>query len=86
MAKEEGAFCIKADVLCENTRALRFLEGHGFLLGEEKKALVPVSLHFHEASGMRRQAQSFSSFANARKPTQMIHSESPAESPTFAAN
>ncbi|CAE7194469.1 unnamed protein product [Symbiodinium sp. CCMP2456] len=86
VAKEEGASCIKADVLCENTRALRFLEGHGFLLGEEKKALVNVSLHFDEASGMRRQTKSFSSFANARKPTQMIHSESPAESPTFAAN
>ena len=83
VAKEEGASCIKADVLCENTRALRFLEGHGFNLGEEKKALIQVRLQFEEGS-MRRPA-SDNSLANSRKPTVMLHSEGLAQSPTFAS-
>ena len=85
MAKEEGAACIKADVLCENTRALRFLEGHGFHLGEEKRALIPVKLQFEEVAG-RRPLSQVPSLANMRKPTVMMHSEGPSASPTFAAS
>ncbi|CAE7456976.1 unnamed protein product [Symbiodinium natans] len=85
VAKEEGASCIKAEVFAENTRALRFLEGHGFHLGEGKKTLIPVRLQFEEASE-RRQPKDLPSLANHRKPTLLIHSETPAASPTFAAS
>lgn len=75
LSRMEGAACIKADVFCENKRALRFLEGHGFQLGVPTHSgrLVPAKYQLTDSSHHRSRSRTGSkALAGDRKPTLMM--------------